>query len=500
MIREEPPPEADLGELGARARNAAVWAILDRWVTRALTTVVFIILARLLTPPELGIVALALVARYFLGVFIDQGFSEAIVQTPELTHRYLNTAFWTALATGLLLMLVTIGTAPWVARDLLGDAAAAPLLRVLAISLIFTALSCTQSALLQRQLAFRELAIRRIVAHLVAGIAAVIAALLGAGAWSIVFQTLVQGGIGALILWRYSPWRPAREFHPETFRVLAAFGVSMVGIDILHVVQQQADNFLVGRSLGAAALGIYALAFRFFFVIVDITTSSMSGVALSTFAHVQADRSAARHMFLSATRVTSLVALPAFAGMAIVAPEMISVLVGNRWDVAAPILRALCPSGLVMCLTYLDRSLIIALGRPRLALGLTAGGVALRLVGYIIGVQFGVVGVAVGLSATSIVFWPCRLAVLRRLTNVSLFRYFRQMRSAVVASGALIIAVLVVRTMSLGNVGTFGVLSLEVLTGIVVYGIALTIVDRTAVRELTSLVGLLGSTMRSRSR
>jgi polysaccharide transporter, PST family len=486
LIHDDAPAGAAL--LGAKARQAAVWAVLDKWVTRALTTVIFIILARLLTPREFGIVALALVVRNFLGVFIDQGFSEAIIQAPELDRSYANTAFWTAIGTGSFLTLITLGTAPFVAQDVLGDPAVTPLIRVLALSLIFSALSSTQSALLQRELAFRELAIRRVVAQFVAGVAAVVAASLGAGAWSIVLQTIMQGAIGTAILWHYSDWRPAREFHFEAFRPLAAFGVSMVGIDILNVVQQQADNFLVGRSLGAAALGIYALAFRFYFVTVDIVMPAMSSVALSTFARFQHDLSAARRVFLSGTRLTALVALPLFAGMSVAAPEMITVLVGDRWEAAAPVLRALSPSGLILCLTYLDRSLIVALGRPRLALGLMAVGVALHLVGYVIGVRFGVIGVAVGLSVSSIVFWPCRLVVLERLAEVSLGRYLRQLSSAATGTGMMVLALLLVRSLVIGEVGEAGLLGVEVLTGFAVYGITLALVDRASVHELIDLV------------
>jgi O-antigen/teichoic acid export membrane protein len=130
-------------QLGPRAKKAVVWALLDKWATRTITTVVFVILARLLTPHEFGIVALALVVRYFLGVFIDKEFSEAIVQTPELNRRYANTAFWTAMATGSVLTLGSILLAPFIARDLLGNESVAPLFRVLAISLVLTALSST---------------------------------------------------------------------------------------------------------------------------------------------------------------------------------------------------------------------------------------------------------------------------------------------------------------------------------------------------------------------
>ncbi|MGH2636938.1 MAG: lipopolysaccharide biosynthesis protein [Actinomycetota bacterium] len=487
MIRDQAPAGMEQGDLGAQAKRAAVWALLDKWVTRTVTTVVFIVLARLLTPYQLGVGALALVARNVLNVFIDQGFGRAIIQVPVLERRYLNTAFWTAIGTGTLLTLVTLGVAPFVARVVLGDASITPLLRVLAISLMFTALSSTQNALLQRELAFRELAIRRVVAQLVAGVAAVTVASLGGGAWSLVVQTLLQTGVGAVILWRYSAWRPGLEFDRASFRPLALFGANMVGIDLLNAVQQQADNFLVGRSLGAAALGIYAVAFRFYYVIVDVTMSSMSNVALSTFSRVQADLSVARRTYLTATRLTSVVAWPIFLGIAVVAPELISVLVGDTWRAAVPVLRALCPAGLILCLTYLDRSLTIGLGRPRLALAVAAAGVALRLVGYVVGVQFGVVGVAVGLSVSSILFWPARVLVVRRLTGLSIASYGRQLISAALSSVMMLLVLLGTRRLLLGHVGDLGLLAVEVLTGAAAYALSLAVIDRGSVRELVGL-------------
>ncbi len=472
--------------LGVRARRAAVWALLDKGVSRTLTMVVFLILARLLTPRDFGLVALALVVRSFLAVFIDQGFTAAIVQRPDLPRRTLDTAFWTAIATGSFLALLMFAFAPWIAGEILGDDAVAPLVRVLAFSLLLTALSSTQSALLARQLAYRELAVRHVVAQLLAGAVAIVAAFLGAGAWALVIQTIVQGAVGAIILWHLSSWRPAFRFHMPSFRLLALFGVSMVGIDILFVVQQQADNFLVGRSLGVAALGIYALAFRFYFVVVDITMSSISGVALSTFARVQHDPETAGRMYVTGSRLTTLVALPFFVGMAMVAPQLIPVLVGDGWAPAAPVLRALCASGLILCLSYLDRNLMVALGRPRLALLVTAVGVGLRVVGYLIGVQFGVVGVALGLSVTSILFWPVRLLILRGLTGFSLVRYARRLAPAMLAA-AVMAATLVPLRSVLGE-PALGPLLAEVALGAGVYGLSLSVIDRSSIHDLIGVV------------
>lgn len=472
--------------LGVSARKAAVWALLDKGVTRALTTAVFIVLARLLTPRDFGLVALALVVRSFLGVFIDQGFNEAIVQKTDLERRTLDTAFWTAIATGSLLTLLMFAFAPWIATEILGDEAIAPFVRVLAFSLLLTALSSTQSALLVRELAFRELAVRRVAAQLFAGAAAVAAAFLGAGAWALVIQTILQGMVGGIILWHLSNWRPTFRFHVPSFRFLALFGISMVGIDILYVVQQQVDNFLVGRSLGVAALGIYALAFRFYFVVVDITMSSISAVALSTFARVQHEPETAGRMYVTGSRLTALVALPIYAGMAIVAPQLISVLVGDRWAPAAPVLQALCVSGLILCLSYLDRSLIVGLGQPRLALVVTAVGVGLRVVGYLIGVQFGIVGVALGLSVTSILFWPGRLLIIRALTGFSLARYAQRLAPAMLATGVMVATLVPLRSV-LGEPAFWPLLA-EVILAAAVYGLSLAVIDRSSIHDLIGVV------------
>ena len=107
-------------QLKTRAAKAARWALLDRWLTRSLTTVVFIVLARLLAPEEFGIVALALVVRHFLDSLIDQGFNEAIVQSPNLRSSFTNTAFWTAIATGSSLAIGLFLAAPFIAEGIFG--------------------------------------------------------------------------------------------------------------------------------------------------------------------------------------------------------------------------------------------------------------------------------------------------------------------------------------------------------------------------------------------
>jgi O-antigen/teichoic acid export membrane protein len=166
---------------------------------------------------------------------------------------------------------------------------------------------------------------------------------------------------------------------------------------------------------------------------------------------------------------------------------MILVVVGRQWDAAAPVLRALCPSGLILCLSYLDRSLMVALGRPRLALGITAVAVAVRLVGYLVGVQFGIVGVAIGLSVASIAFWPGRLVVVARLTGLSPLSYLRQLAPGAFATGGMLATVLFVRSIMPAGVGAFGLLVTQVIVGAAVYLTCLAAADRASIRQLVDM-------------
>jgi teichuronic acid exporter len=483
LVSEEARPE----KLRVTVTRAALWALLDRWVTRILTTVVFVILGRLLSVDEFGLVALALVVRNFFGVFIDGGFSEALIRAPSLSKSYTDTAFWSAVTTGTLLTVLTVVGAPFIARTILDQPDVAPLLQVLGISLVVSGLSSTQSALLQRDLKFRQLAVRRAIAQVVSGAVAIIVAFLGAGAWSIVIQTVLLGVVGTIVLWRVSEWRPGFDVEWTALKSLSAFGVSMIGIDVLTVIQQQADNFVVGRQLGVAALGVYAVAFRFYFLIADVTTSSMKGVALATFARFQHDQEAMRRALLTATRLTALIAVPAFVGLGLIAPELIRTLVGSKWAPSIPVMRALSPSGPVLCLSFLDISLLIALGRSRLALGVSAAGVAVRVVGYLIGVQHGVVGVAVGLTIATIVYWPIRLMILRRQIGLSLVAYLTQLRTPVLASVPMAAGLLGLHALAAGSVSDPVLLVASMVMGGLLYVAATYVIDRRAFREVLGL-------------
>ena len=187
--------------LKQKAAKGILWSIIQKWGRAAIWFVTFVALSRLLAPEAFGLVALASTFMAFIEIFLDQGFSAAIIQRADLEKEHLDTAFWISILIGILMTIGTISLSPLVAA-FFKEPHLAPILKWLSVSFIFRALSSTQMAILQRKLAFKSLAARSLVATLFGGIVGVSMAFTGFGVWSLVGQNLAMGMAGVVVLWR----------------------------------------------------------------------------------------------------------------------------------------------------------------------------------------------------------------------------------------------------------------------------------------------------------
>src|SRR5687767_10457402 len=182
------------GALQGRVARGLTWTLLDTWGSQLLGLFIFVLLARLLTEIDFGLVTLAAVFVAFAQLLVDQGLGDAIVQRPQLTRRQLDTAFWASMVTGLLITVAAVVLAIPISI-LLGDRRLEPIIQVLSIIFVLTALSSIQMGLLRREMAFRSLAVRRLVAVALSGVVGVGMALAGFGAWALVGQQIVSAAV-----------------------------------------------------------------------------------------------------------------------------------------------------------------------------------------------------------------------------------------------------------------------------------------------------------------
>ncbi|HXV25844.1 MAG TPA: lipopolysaccharide biosynthesis protein [Alphaproteobacteria bacterium] len=422
------------------ALRGALWVMAESWLVRLVSLLAFLALARLLSPADFGLMALAGIYLTLCTFVIDQGFGTALVQREALEPEHMDAVFWAQLAIGLAAAALTLSTAGWIAK-LFVEPELAPVLRALAPMPMISALTLVQQAQLRRELRFRALALRHIVSAAAGAAIGISLAVLGYGVWSLVAQMLSGAAIGLAILWRVGDWRPRLAFSFKHLRELATFGATVFAHELAWTVTYQIDRLLLGRFAGAGTLGIYTVAQRVASIIGEVLVVGLQGMVVPVFSRVQHDPAALLRGLFRAYRLIAFLAFPALTGLALTAPELIAVLLGAKWLQAAPVLQAATLPTLVYALGFFLSNLLTAIGRPGLRLVLTLIQAVAAAIFVMIAVDAGPAAVALAMGASALLAYLVNLVMLMRLIGLSPLAYHLQAWPAATATGVMILAV-----------------------------------------------------------
>ena len=426
--------------LREKAAKGIVWSVIQKWGRTAIWFVTFVALSRLLGPEDFGLVALASVFTAFVDIFLDQGFSAAIVQRADLEREHLDTAFWISILTGILLTVGGIAVSGLVAA-LFAEPRLAPVLRWLSISFILSALSSSQMAILQRELAFKSLAVRSITATMAGGIVGVSLAFAGFGVWSLVAQNLAMGLAGVIVLWRASDWRPGLSLSMKHYKELFTFGVYVVGNNILRVLVRHSDDLLIGYFLGPTLLGYYTIGYRLLLVITRVATGIINSVAFPTFSRLQDKPKRMRRAFYEVTQYTSLLAFPIFIGLAILAPEVVPAVFGEKWAPSIPVMQVLALIGILQSAIAFNGSVMKACGKPSWQFGIMLLHAVCSVTGFVLAVRWGIVAVAASYVIVGYLLAPVSYMAVRRLIQIDFRTYLRQFAAPLSASLIMVLVI-----------------------------------------------------------
>jgi polysaccharide transporter, PST family len=321
----------DRGALQKKAARGLTWTFIDTWGSQFIQLAIFALLARLLTPVDFGLVALATVFVSFAQLFVDQGLGDALIQRKTITRLQIDTAFWVAVVTGTVLMFVGFALAVPISI-VVNSPDLAPIIAVLSITFLDVSLSSVQLAILRREMRFRSLALRRLVAVAASGVIGLAGAqYLNWGAWALVAQQVSYGVVSVAMLWRVSPWRPSFQWSRADFRELISFGTNIVGSDVLNFISRNSDNLLIGAFLGADQLGIYAVGYKILDTSQTLLVNAARKLAFPVFSRIQHDPGRSRRAYARVNRVLSFVILPGYIGLSLVAQEAIVTLFDAKW-------------------------------------------------------------------------------------------------------------------------------------------------------------------------
>ena len=380
-----------------------------------------VVLARLLTPAEFGLVAMVSTVTGLGQAFADLGLSEATIQRKEISHNQVSALFWINVAIGLGLMLVTVVLAPLLAR-FYRDPRLVNITLLVSLTFLIGGLRVQPDAILKRQMRFSSLAIRDVAACAIAVPVAITMAWQGYGYWALVALPLTLNFTAMALSWLMVNWRPGLPRRDAEVGSMIAFGGNVAASYFITNVSRSADNILIGRYLGAGPLGLYSRAYNLLMLPVRQLSAPVGGVAIPAFSRTQGDPERFARYYLRTVNLILWISAPLFGFLFVAAKPTIVLVLGNQWREAAPVFQILVISALGQLLLDSTIWLFVSRGQSQQLLKLLLIISPIIVGSYAIGLPFGIKGVALSGSLVLLAMFPWILKFSFRGTELTLRR------------------------------------------------------------------------------
>lgn len=403
---------------GRAASSAVSWSLLAVVARQGLQMLCALVLARILGPTSYGVISAATIYVTLTTLILDQGMASALVQRRQLDPKAPGAVASFNILIALILAVATWILAPEVA-DFFSTPALGGVLRVLGIGLVLKALAITPRSMLSRGLKFRRIAISDVAGAGCGTITGLTAAIFGASYHAVVYQTVVTDVVIAALLWRASRG-PSPNLAVGALREVLPFGFRVFATNSIAYFARNTDNILVARILGVTALSFYSMAYRALVIPIQMVGQTVNRVMFPVFAKIAHRRDLLAENLVKSTEMVAMAAVPTMTLLACAAPELVRVVLGPQWGPTARLLSVLALAGARETIYYITPALMKATGHASLNLRFELVSTAVQVAGIVIGLQFGVFGVAVGYAVSGILITPMLLLIQRRLTGVSI--------------------------------------------------------------------------------
>ncbi len=388
---------ATAASLTRTTSSGVAWSMIFQVGRQFLSLASILVLARRVPPSAFGLLSMATVVTNFIDVFRDLGTGNAIIRAKEVSDRFLSSLYWLNLGFGMLLTAAVVALSvpsAWFFRQ----PGLAPIMQVLAAVILLSSLSVVPTSLLTRRMAFRPLSLIQLLGAACGTTAAITAALLGAGVWSLVLASLVSNSITTAGLWAVCSWRPRFIFDSSEVRSIASYSLHLSGFNFLNYFSRNADNLVVGRFLGDVSLGYYQMAYTLMTYPLSNFSSVIAGVMFPAFCTLQEDDARLRSAFSRAARLVGLVTIPAMLGLAVVAGPFVNVVLGERWKPVTGLLIVFAPLGMLQSIYTMVGAIYNAKGRTDRLFRWGLFSSCVYVASFLLGVHWGIQGVATAYS------------------------------------------------------------------------------------------------------
>ena len=355
--------------LKEQTKNGLYWSSASNFANQGMRFVFGVILARILAPSDYGLIGMLTIFIIVIQLFIDSGFSKAIITKQDRTQLDLSTAFYFNLVVGLLGYVILFISSPRIA-DFYNMPLLSSIMKVTAIGVIINSLNIIPHALYAIRLDFKTPAKISVVSNLFTGLFGIFLAYRGWGVWALVFQSLGGNLLNLILNWINVKWSPTLEFSKESFCYMWNFGYKVLGSSIISTLYDNVQPLIIGKFFSAASLGLFSRAQGFATLPSNNLSGVLNSVTFPLLSKINGDINRLAEVYRRLVKMSAFVVFPLMVGLAALSAPLVKFLLPERWYDCIPMLQILCFSLMWQPISAINLNLLNAAKRPDVVLKL----------------------------------------------------------------------------------------------------------------------------------
>lgn len=423
-------------DLRKKTSKGLFWNSIHNFSMSGIQFLLMLIMARLLSPEDYGTVGLISVFITISHVFIDSGFSTALIRKKDRTQTDLSTVFYFNIGMSLVCYMVIFVTSPFIA-NFFDRVELTSILRVMALSLIFNSFNSIQVAVLNYTMQFKKQAFISVTHTFGSGVIGLIFAVCGFGVWSLVIQSVSRQIIGMILYWTRCPWKPSFVFSRQSFNELFGFGSKVLATRLLDSVYGSIHTMVIGKCFSPSSLGNYSRAQHWASFPSTNLVNILTNVSFASLALIQDDTERLQRAYRKMIKTTAFIVFPAMFGLSAISHPLIIFTVGEKWSFCAQILFIISFSYMISPIRTLNTNLLQVKGRSDLSLKLSIIQKGISMTMLMISIPFGILFMCVMGIITSLLMLVCNTYYTGKLINLGFYKQIKDILPSLILSAVM---------------------------------------------------------------
>lgn len=471
----------------AKTITGISWSLSNQLVTQIVNLVFGVVLARLLSPEDFGLLGMVMAFAAFANIFLDIGLGSAIIQRKQVDQEQLSTIFWINVVSGLLLAIVLfIGSGPL--AGFYQNSEIIILAQVLSLNFIITSFGIIQNTLLRKALNFKALFQVSLTSLTLSSVVAIVLALKGFGVWSLVALSLLGNISKVLGYWILSSWRPHLKFNWHNVKDMVGFGLKLLGNSSLNYWARNMDNLLIGKFLGMGQLGLYSKAYSLMMLPLTRITRAIGSVLFPSLALIQEDLHRVKRVYVKIIQSIAWITFPMMLGAFVIADPLIDTLLGEKWLGMIPVFQIFTFTGLAQSIFATTGQIFVSQNRPDIPLKFGLVTKPILFAAIYITAKYGIVEVALAVTGWSLATGILQLWLAGRLIYLRIGEILKSVLPYLASSLVMISLLIILSKFLEGQLAKAYLLIIQIITGVIIYFLISIIFRLKAYSEIKQIV------------